>query len=85
MADQPAYRQAFRRRRCLIPADGFYEWRNLGAHKQPYCIAPTDGQPLAFAGLWDRWERDGQVLESGTILVTQAKVRPGDRNHPRGA
>jgi len=74
VADKPAYRQAFRRRRCLIPADGFYEWRKLGARKQPYCIAPTDGQPFAFAGLWERWERDGQVLESGTILVTQANA-----------
>ena len=75
VADKPTYRQAFRRRRCLIPADGFYEWVKLGARKQPYCIAPADGQPVAFAGLWERWERDGQVLESCTILVTQANVR----------
>ena len=74
VAEKPTYRQAFRRRRCLIPADGFYEWRKLGARKQPYCIAPADGQPVAFAGLWERWERDGQVLESCTILVTQANV-----------
>ena len=74
VADKPAYRQAFHRRRCLIPADGFYEWRTLGKRKQPYCIAPADGQPLAFAGLWERWERDGQVLESCTILVTAANA-----------
>jgi putative SOS response-associated peptidase YedK len=73
-ADKPAYRQAFRRRRCLIPADGFYEWPAVGKGKQPYCIAPADGQPVAFAGLWERWERDGEVLESGTILVTQANA-----------
>ncbi|MFO1419701.1 MAG: SOS response-associated peptidase [Candidatus Competibacteraceae bacterium] len=73
-AEKPAYRQAFRRRRCLIPADGFYEWRKVGKGKQPYCIAPADGRPLAFAGLWERWERDGQVLESGTILVTSANA-----------
>ena len=73
-AEKPAYRQAFRRRRCLIPADGFYEWRKVGKGKQPYCIAPADGNPFAFAGLWERWERDGQVLESGTILVTQANA-----------
>ncbi len=73
-AEKPTYRQAFRRRRCLIPADGFYEWRKLGARKQPYCIAPADGAPFAFAGLWERWERDGQVLESCTILVTQANA-----------
>jgi putative SOS response-associated peptidase YedK len=74
VADKPTYRQAFRRRRCLIPADGFYEWRQVGARKQPYCIAPADGAPFALAGLWERWERDGQVLESCTILVTQANA-----------
>ena len=74
VAEKPAFRQAFRRRRCLIPADGFYEWQAVGKGKQPYCIAPADGQPFAFAGLWERWERDGQGLESGTILVTQANA-----------
>lgn len=74
VAEKPTYRQAFRRRRCLIPADGFYEWRKVGARKQPYCIAPADGAPFAFAGLWERWERDGAVLESCTILVTQANT-----------
>ncbi|MFO1424610.1 MAG: SOS response-associated peptidase [Candidatus Competibacteraceae bacterium] len=74
VADKPTYRQAFRRRRCLIPADGFYEWRKLGARKQPYCIAPADGEPVAFAGLWERWERDGRTLESCAIVVTQANA-----------
>ncbi|HMQ38880.1 MAG TPA: SOS response-associated peptidase [Micropruina sp.] len=74
VADKPTYRHAFRRRRCLIPADGFYEWRKIGSGKQPYCIAPADGEPVAFAGLWERWERDGQALESCTILVTQANA-----------
>lgn len=74
VADKPTYRQAFRQRRCLIPADGFYEWRKEGSRKQPYCIAPADGAPLAFAGLWEHWERDGQVVESCTILVTQANA-----------
>ncbi|MCA9086991.1 MAG: SOS response-associated peptidase, partial [Planctomycetaceae bacterium] len=74
VADKPTYRHAFRRRRCLIPADGFYEWRTVGKRKQPYCIAPTDGQPFAFAGLWERWERDGTVVESCTIVVTTANA-----------
>ena len=52
VAEKPAFREAFRRRRCLIPADGFYEWQAVGTGKQPYCIAPADGQPFAFAGLW---------------------------------
>ena len=75
VAEKPTYRQAFRRRRCLIPADGFYEWRKAGAGRQPYCIAPADGGPVAFAGLWERWEREGQTLESCTIVVTQANAR----------
>ena len=74
VAEKPTYRQAFRRRRCLIPADGFYEWQSIGKGKQPYGIAPADGAPFALAGLWERWERDGQVLESCTILVTQANA-----------
>jgi putative SOS response-associated peptidase YedK len=73
-AETVAEKPAFRRRRCLIPADGFYEWQAVGTGKQPYCIAPADGRPFAFAGLWERWERDGQVLESATILVTQANA-----------
>ncbi len=72
VAEKPAFRHAFRHRRCLIPADGFYEWRRNAARKQPYCIAPADGRPLAFAGLWERWERDGHIIESCTILITQA-------------
>jgi len=74
VADKPTYRHVFRRRRCLIPADGFYEWRTVGKRKQPYCIAPTDGQPFAFAGLWERWERDGTVVESCTIVITTANA-----------
>lgn len=74
VADKPTYRHAFRRRRCLIPADGFYEWRPVGKRKQPYCIAPTDDELFAFAGLWERWERDETVVESCTIVVTTANA-----------
>lgn len=75
VAEKPTYRQAFRRRRCLIPADGFYEWRKVGGRKQPYCIGLVDGAPFAFAGLWERWEREEQIVESCTILATQANQR----------
>lgn len=75
VAEKPTYRQAFRHRRCLIPADGFYEWRKIDSRKQPYCIGLVEGEPFAFAGLWERWERAGQVVESCTILVTQANER----------
>ncbi len=56
IAEKPAFRAAFRRRRCLIPADGFYEWKTERGRKQPYRIALESGAPFAFAGLWERWE-----------------------------
>jgi putative SOS response-associated peptidase YedK len=67
-AEKPAFRSAFKTRRCLIPADGFYEWKKAGNKKQPYYFRLTDGQPFAFAGLWEKW----QVIESCTILTTEA-------------
>ena len=75
VAEKPAYRQAFRQRRCLIPADGFYEWRKVGDRKQPYWIGMTDQSSFVFAGLWEHWEQAGEVVESCTILVTQANDR----------
>ncbi|MGB4874969.1 MAG: SOS response-associated peptidase [Candidatus Competibacter sp.] len=75
VAEKPAYRQAFRQRRCLIPADGFYEWRKVADRKQPYCIGMADGAPFAFAGLWEHWARDDEAVDSCTILVTQANER----------
>jgi putative SOS response-associated peptidase YedK len=76
VADKPAYRDSFRRRRCLVPADGFYEWKKLeGKTKQPYLIRRQDRLPFAFAGLWSWW-RDRQspeasAIETFTILTTQ--------------
>ncbi len=72
MHSKPAYRAAFRRRRCLIPADGFYQWRAADG-KQPYRFTLRDGGVFAFAGLWEHWQGPaGEVLESCTILVTDA-------------
>jgi putative SOS response-associated peptidase YedK len=66
-----AFKDAIRTRRCLIPADGFYEWRRMGKVKQPYCFEVGDGELFAFAGLYDQWEGpDGQTIESCTILTT---------------
>jgi len=70
LAQKPAFRAAFRSRRCLIPADGFYEWKKKS--KQPYFIARKDGRPVAIAGLWEHWESpDGSVIESFTIITTR--------------
>lgn len=60
VAEKPAYRRAFARRRCIVPADGFYEWRALSDHKQPYFIHRPDGEPYAFAGLWETWKGKGR-------------------------
>ena len=81
-ADKPAFRAAFRRRRCLVVADGFYEWKAppqdgsaaKGQRKQPYRIEFRDRRPFGFAGLWERWTdpQDQSVLETCTILTTEA-------------
>jgi len=71
VAEKPAFRAALRRRRCLIPADGFYEWQRTGGQKQPYFIHLRDDRPFAFAGLWEAWEGpDHAAVESCTILTT---------------
>jgi putative SOS response-associated peptidase YedK len=77
IAEKPAFRAAFRRRRCLIPADGFYEWKTERGRKQPYRIALEGGAPFAFAGLWERWEGAGEAgaVESCTIATTEANAR----------
>ena len=75
VADKPAYRHAFRKRRCLIAADGFYEWqkaKQTEGKKQPFYIRMRDGEPFAFAGLWESWGKGGEPIESCTILTTQA-------------
>jgi putative SOS response-associated peptidase YedK len=72
--EKPAYRSAFRMRRCLIPAEGFYEWRSIEGIKQPYLIRREDGEPFTMAGLWETWnDKDsGQQIRSCTIIVTDA-------------
>lgn len=72
VAEKPAFRKAFRYRRCLIAADGFYEWRRMGSVKQPYYIGLEDGEPFAFAGIWEHWEGQGEMIDSCAIIVTQA-------------
>ncbi|MFZ0287077.1 MAG: SOS response-associated peptidase [Terriglobales bacterium] len=70
-ATKPAFRDPLKFRRCLIPADGFYEWKRNGASKQPYCFETSDGELFAFAGLWDGWKNpEGQWVKTCTILTT---------------
>lgn len=80
VAEKPAFREAFQKRRCLIPADGFYEWQRLDSgRKQPFFFRMSDERPFGFAGLWERWQgEEGQLIESCTILTTTANevLRP---------
>lgn len=67
-----AFRRSYGRRHCVVPASGYYEWQKIGAHKQPWLIAPPSGI-LAMAGLWDRWlSREGEVVETFAIVTTDA-------------
>lgn len=73
VAEKPSFRAAFKQRRCLILADGFYEWQRLDRKtKQPYYFQLSSGQPFAFAGLWERWQGGDDVVETCTIITTEA-------------
>jgi putative SOS response-associated peptidase YedK len=75
VAGNRAFARAFRERRCLVPADGFYEWKAEGKAKQPWVFAAANGGPLAFAGIWDRWRpREGEPVESFSIITTGANA-----------
>jgi putative SOS response-associated peptidase YedK len=73
-AEKPAFSSAFKSRRCLVPADGYYEWKKRKeGQKQPYLARNADGTPFAFAGLWEKWQApEDQIIESCTILTTDA-------------
>lgn len=75
VAEKPAYRSAYRQRRCLVLADGFYEWRTEARGKTPYYISLASGEPFAFAGLWESWrDRErGEVLQTCAIVTTAAQ------------
>jgi putative SOS response-associated peptidase YedK len=68
---KPAFRAAFKQRRCIVPVSGFYEWQKLGTRKQPHYITSSDNQPLALAGLWESWQSpDHGAVESFTVITT---------------
>jgi len=82
IAEKSAFRDACRHRRCLIPADGFYEWeRTEGEKPRPYRAVRTDGQPMAMAGVWQDWEVDGQRITSCAIVTTDANAKMAEIHH----
>jgi putative SOS response-associated peptidase YedK len=80
-AEKPSFRGAFKKRRCLIVADGFYEWQKVNGGKQPYYIHMEHGSPFAFAGLWEVWNKHGEEIRSCTILTTDANELVGEIHH----
>lgn len=76
VTDKPMFRDAFKRRRCIVPASGYYEWIARPDGKQPYFISAADGSTLSFAGLWERWKNPetGEFVASCTIVVTAANA-----------
>jgi putative SOS response-associated peptidase YedK len=85
VAEKPAFRVALRRRRCLVLADGFYEWQKQNGAKQPYYVRLQDGRAFAFAGLWEQWSGpDGDVIESCTLITTRPNelLRPVHNRMP---
>lgn len=71
VAEKPSFRDAFKRRRCLVPADGFYEWRTEGRQKQPYYFSMKSGGPFALGGVWESWRApDGAILRTCCLITT---------------
>jgi putative SOS response-associated peptidase YedK len=71
VATKPSFRDALKKRRCLIPADGFYEWRKAGKTKTPFCFTMADDSIFAFAGLWEQWKNpEGHLVETCSIITT---------------
>ena len=72
VSEKPSFRKAFKTRRCLILADGFYEWQKTDNGKQPYYVRMQDASPFAFAGLWETWNGDGDEMRTCAIITTEA-------------
>lgn len=83
VAEKPAFRAAYRRRRCLVLADGFYEWHKEGEGKVPYFICLADDSPFAFAGLWESWhsKESDESIQSATLLTADANDFMGSLHH----
>ena len=83
--EKPSFRSAFRRRRCVIPANGWLEWRREGDRKQPWFITSPTRDPFSFAGLWEHWNKGAEAIESFTILTTDASSALRDIHHRQPA
>ena len=82
IAEKPSFRRAIRQRRCLVLADGFYEWQKTGPSKLPYYIRLKSGEPFGFAGLWERWSApSGETIHSCTIITTTPNALMADIHH----
>src|SRR4051794_9380644 len=78
LEEKPSFSESFRLRRCLIPADGFFEWKRTGREKRPFYIYASDEAPLMFAGIWDTWSNRGDVVTSCAIITTAANELVGE-------
>ena len=83
VAEKPAFRAAYRRRRCLVLADGFYEWHREGSVKTPYYISGADGKPFAFAALWENWnsKESDEAIQSTTLITSEANDFMASMHH----
>ena len=80
---KPAFRAAYKSRRCLVPADGFFEWQRDGKQKRPFCFRARGGAKLALAGLWERWtdRQSGEIIESATLITMPATEQMAGVHH----
>ena len=82
---KPSFRAAFRQRRCLIPANGWFEWSSVAGLKQPYFIRSDSTSPLSIAALWETWDNEGELLETFTLITTQATTELAKIHHRQPA
>jgi putative SOS response-associated peptidase YedK len=81
VSEKPSFRSAFKKRRCLIVADGFYEWQKTGNGKQPFYIRMKDSSLFAFAGLWEIWDKEGEEIKSCSIITTDVNDLMNEIHH----